>query len=72
MPPIPVLLGISLQGNGAGKGMTRENKQDRPYGPRGITTLVALRLVDVIGFARLGIDVGFGLTPNAGRGRGYG
>ena len=52
--------------------MTREDMQDRPYGPRGITTLVALRLVDVIGFARLGIDVGFGLTPNAGRGRGYG
>ena len=72
MPPIPVLLVISLRGNGAGQGMTREDKQDRPYGPRGITTLVALRLVDVIGFARLGVDVGFRPAPNAGRGRGYG
>ena len=70
--PIPVFLGISLQGNGAGKGMTREDKQDRPYGPRGITTLVALRLVDEIGVARLGVDVGFRSAPNAGRGRGYG
>ena len=52
--------------------LTREDKQDRPYGPRGITTLVALRLVHVIGFARLGVDVGFRPAPNAGRGRGYG